>query len=118
MNRDNKEGPEPAKRRSECEEAPRRRSDEHPKKVPADSILRRKSDDVHLRRKRKYEKPQELSARKRVRAGGAGRAGGVPVLKASPRAEGTLASHSSSHPSRPRRFKRPPGPLTSRQGPL
>ncbi|XP_021113180.1 lysine-specific demethylase 2B isoform X9 [Heterocephalus glaber] len=66
MNRDNKEGQEPAKRRSECEEAPRRRSDEHPKKVPVDSILRRKSDDVHLRRKRKYEKPQELSARKRA----------------------------------------------------
>lgn len=69
MNRDNKEGQEPTKRRSECEEAPRRRSDEHPKKVPADSILRRKSDDVHLRRKRKYEKPQELSGRKRVRTG-------------------------------------------------
>uniref|UniRef100_A0A8C6H600 Lysine-specific demethylase 2B n=1 Tax=Mus spicilegus TaxID=10103 RepID=A0A8C6H600_MUSSI len=66
MNRDNKEGQEPAKRRSECEEAPRRRSDEHPKKVPADGILRRKSDDVHLRRKRKYEKPQELSGRKRA----------------------------------------------------
>lgn len=66
MSRDNKEGQEPAKRRSECEEAPRRRSDEHPKKVPADGILRRKSDDVHLRRKRKYEKPQELSGRKRV----------------------------------------------------
>lgn len=67
MNRDNKEGQEPAKRRSECEEVPRRRSDEHPKKVPPDGILRRKSDDVHLRRKRKYEKPQELSGRKRVR---------------------------------------------------
>lgn len=69
MNRDNKEGQEPAKRRSECEEAPRRRSDEHPKKVPPDGILRRKTDDVHLRRKRKYEKPQELSGRKRVRTG-------------------------------------------------
>ncbi|KAL6042303.1 hypothetical protein STEG23_012789 [Scotinomys teguina] len=68
MNRDNKESQEPAKRRSECEEAPRRRSDEHPKKVPADSILRRKSDDVHLRRKRKYEKPQELGGRKRRRS--------------------------------------------------
>ncbi|XP_036785127.1 lysine-specific demethylase 2B isoform X2 [Manis pentadactyla] len=66
MNRDNKEGQEPAKRRSECEEVPRRRSDEHPKKVPPDGILRRKSDDVHLRRKRKYEKPQELSGRKRA----------------------------------------------------
>ncbi|KAF5929323.1 hypothetical protein HPG69_019344 [Diceros bicornis minor] len=69
MNRDNKEGQEPAKRRSECEEAPRRRSDEHPKKVPPDGILRRKSDDVHLRRKRKYEKPQELSGRKRLKPG-------------------------------------------------
>ncbi|XP_029088646.1 lysine-specific demethylase 2B isoform X6 [Monodon monoceros] len=66
MNRDSKEGQEPAKRRSECEEAPRRRPDEHPKKVPPDGILRRKSDDVHLRRKRKYEKPQELSGRKRA----------------------------------------------------
>ncbi|KAJ8779308.1 hypothetical protein J1605_012770 [Eschrichtius robustus] len=75
MNRDNKEGQEPARRRSECEEAPRRRSDEHPKKLPPDGILRRKSDDVHLRRKRKYEKPQELSGRKRVRLGGAGSEG-------------------------------------------
>lgn len=75
MNRDNKEGQEPAKRRSECEEAPRRRSDEHPKKVPPDGILRRKSDDVHLRRKRKYEKPQELSGRKRVRSGRSGQRG-------------------------------------------
>ncbi|XP_053442951.1 lysine-specific demethylase 2B isoform X4 [Nycticebus coucang] len=66
MNRDIKDGQEPAKRRGECEEAPRRRSDEHPKKVPPDGILRRKSDDVHLRRKRKYEKPQELSGRKRA----------------------------------------------------
>ncbi|XP_063641195.1 lysine-specific demethylase 2B isoform X7 [Pan troglodytes] len=69
MNRDNKEGQEPAKRRSECEEAPRRRSDEHPKKVPPDGLLRRKSDDVHLRKKRKYEKPQELSGRKRLKPG-------------------------------------------------
>ncbi|XP_049644853.1 lysine-specific demethylase 2B isoform X2 [Suncus etruscus] len=69
MNRDNKEGQEPSKRRSDCEEAPRRRSDEHPKKVPPDGILRRKSDDVHLRRKRKYEKPPELSGRKRLKPG-------------------------------------------------
>lgn len=82
MNRDNKEGQEPAKRRSECEEAPRRRSDEHPKKVPPDGILRRKSDDVHLRRKRKYEKPQEPSGRKRVRMGRVrgGAAAGWPDL--------------------------------------
>lgn len=77
MNRDNKEGQEPAKRRSECEEAPRRRSDEHPKKVPSDGILRRKSDDVHLRRKRKYEKPQEPSGRKRVRTGRGEARGGL-----------------------------------------
>lgn len=90
MNRDNKEGQESAKRRSECEEAPRRRSDEHPKKVPPDSILRRKSDDVHLRRKRKYEKPQEPSGRKRVRPGrgGAGRGAGGP---AGPRGRGAGA---------------------------
>ncbi|XP_031792241.1 lysine-specific demethylase 2B isoform X4 [Piliocolobus tephrosceles] len=69
MNRDNKEGQEPAKRRSECEEAPRRRSDEHPKKVPPDGLLRRKSDDAHLRKKRKYEKPQELTGRKRLKPG-------------------------------------------------
>lgn len=152
MNRDNKEGQEPVKRRSECEEAPRRRSDEHPKKVPPDGILRRKSDDVHLRRKRKYEKPQELSVRKRVRmgrpwavegwpgwswvqGGGWGRDGqwvelGIlasccpeqvtQVLRAHPkRREKKTASHSSSHPFRPRRFKRPPvPPLTSRRGPL
>ncbi|XP_012878605.1 PREDICTED: lysine-specific demethylase 2B isoform X2 [Dipodomys ordii] len=66
MNRDHKEGQEPTKRRSECEEAPRRKSDEPPKKAPPDGVLRRKSDDVHLRRKRKYEKPQELSGRKRA----------------------------------------------------
>lgn len=77
MNRDNKEGQEPAKRRSECEEAPRRRLDEHPKKVPPDGILRRKSDDVHLRRKRKYEKPQEPSGRKRVRTGRGEARGGL-----------------------------------------
>uniref|UniRef100_A0A8C5K613 F-box domain-containing protein n=1 Tax=Jaculus jaculus TaxID=51337 RepID=A0A8C5K613_JACJA len=66
MNLDNKEGQEPAKRRSECEEAPRRRSDKHPKKVPPEAILHQKSDDVHLRRKRKYKKLQELSGRKRA----------------------------------------------------
>uniref|UniRef100_A0A2K5EGB0 PHD-type domain-containing protein n=1 Tax=Aotus nancymaae TaxID=37293 RepID=A0A2K5EGB0_AOTNA len=65
MNWDNKEGQEPAKQ-SECEEAPRRGSDDHPKKAPPDGVLRRKSDDVHLRKKRKYEKPQELSGRKRA----------------------------------------------------
>lgn len=150
MNRDNKEGQEPAKRRSECEEAPRRRSDEHPKKVPPDGILRRKSDDVHLRRKRKYEKPQELSGRKRVRLGAGGRGQGAgsegwpgwfrmrgrpggggdgqraapashisPESPAQEKRRGKPASHSSSHPFRPRRFKRPPvPPLTSRRGPL
>lgn len=81
MNRDNKEGQEPAKRRSECEEAPRRRSDEHPKKVPPDGILRRKSDDVHLRRKRKYEKPQEPSGRKRVGTGRGEARGGLAGVR-------------------------------------
>lgn len=101
MNRDNKEGQEPAKRRSECEEAPRRRSDEHPKKVPPDGILRRKSDDVHLRRKRKYEKPQELSGRKRVRTWGSGQCGWPwLVLGAGARAEAGTGSedHSGSWP--------------------
>ncbi|XP_068937687.1 lysine-specific demethylase 2B isoform X2 [Petaurus breviceps papuanus] len=68
MNRDNKEGLDSAKRRGECEEAARRKSEEHTKKVPPDAILRRKSDEVHLRRKRKFEKPQELNTRKRRRS--------------------------------------------------
>lgn len=76
MNRDNKEGLDSAKRRGECEEAARRKSEEHTKKVPADTILRRKSDEVHLRRKRKFEKPQELNTRKRV--GMRQAVGGVP----------------------------------------
>ncbi|XP_068937686.1 lysine-specific demethylase 2B isoform X1 [Petaurus breviceps papuanus] len=67
MNRDNKEGLDSAKRRGECEEAARRKSEEHTKKVPPDAILRRKSDEVHLRRKRKFEKPQELNTRKRLK---------------------------------------------------
>ncbi|XP_074061683.1 lysine-specific demethylase 2B isoform X2 [Macrotis lagotis] len=67
MNRDNKEGPDLAKRRGDCEEAARRKSEEHAKKVPTDAILRRKSDEVHLRRKRKFEKPQELNTRKRLK---------------------------------------------------
>ncbi|XP_038618585.1 lysine-specific demethylase 2B isoform X3 [Tachyglossus aculeatus] len=69
MNRDNKEGLDPAKRKGECEEAVRRKSEEHVKKPPADGILRRKSDEVHLRRKRKFEKPQELTTRKRLKLG-------------------------------------------------
>uniref|UniRef100_H0XKI4 Lysine demethylase 2B n=1 Tax=Otolemur garnettii TaxID=30611 RepID=H0XKI4_OTOGA len=39
MNPDIKDGQEPTKQRGECKEAPRRRSDEHPKKVPPDGIL-------------------------------------------------------------------------------
>lgn len=66
MNRDNKEVTDVAKRKGECEETPRRKSDEHSKKNPVDSILRRKSDDAHMRRKRKFEKPQEPAMRKRV----------------------------------------------------
>ncbi|XP_028908779.1 lysine-specific demethylase 2B isoform X3 [Ornithorhynchus anatinus] len=69
MNRDNKEGLDPAKRKGECEEAVHRKSEEHVKKPPTDSILRRKSDEVHLRRKRKFEKPQELTTRKRLKLG-------------------------------------------------
>lgn len=66
MNRDNKEVTDAAKRKGDCEETPRRKSEEHSKKPQVDSILRRKSDEVHLRRKRKFEKPQEPSMRKRV----------------------------------------------------
>lgn len=66
MNRDNKEVTDAAKRKGECEETPRRKSEEHSKKAPVDSILRRKSDEVHLWRKRKFEKPQESPMRKRV----------------------------------------------------
>ncbi|XP_025011399.1 lysine-specific demethylase 2B isoform X2 [Gallus gallus] len=68
MNRDNKEVTDAAKRKGDCEETPRRKSEEHSKKPQVDSILRRKSDEVHLRRKRKFEKPQEPSMRKRRRS--------------------------------------------------
>lgn len=67
INRDNKEVPDAAKRKGDCEETPRRKSEEHSKKAPVDSILRRKSDEVHLWRKRKFEKSQEPTMRKRVR---------------------------------------------------
>lgn len=66
MNRDNKEVTDAAKRKGDCEETPRRKSEEHSKKPQVDSILRRKSDEVHLWRKRKFEKPQEPTMRKRV----------------------------------------------------
>ncbi|XP_019362844.1 PREDICTED: lysine-specific demethylase 2B isoform X6 [Gavialis gangeticus] len=69
INRDNKEVMDAAKRKSECEETPRRKSEEHAKKSPVDSISRRKSDEVHLRRKRKFEKPQEPAMRKRLKLG-------------------------------------------------
>uniref|UniRef100_A0A803YQ45 Lysine demethylase 2B n=1 Tax=Meleagris gallopavo TaxID=9103 RepID=A0A803YQ45_MELGA len=69
MNRDNKEVTDAAKRKGDCEETPRRKSEEHSKKPQVDSILRRKSDEVHLRRKRKFEKPQEPSMRKRLKLG-------------------------------------------------
>uniref|UniRef100_A0A8C3PHJ7 [histone H3]-dimethyl-L-lysine(36) demethylase n=1 Tax=Calidris pygmaea TaxID=425635 RepID=A0A8C3PHJ7_9CHAR len=68
MNRDNKEVTDAAKRKGDCEETPRRKSEEHSKKTPVDSILRRKSDEVHLWRKRKFEKPQEPTMRKRRRS--------------------------------------------------
>lgn len=66
INRDNKEVTDAAKRKGDCEETPRRKSEEHSKKTQVDSILRRKSDEVHLWRKRKFEKPQEPTMRKRV----------------------------------------------------
>ncbi|KAF4790503.1 hypothetical protein TURU_139099 [Turdus rufiventris] len=68
INRDNKEVPDAAKRKGDCEETPRRKSEEHSKKAPVDSILRRKSDEVHLWRKRKFEKSQEPTMRKRRRS--------------------------------------------------
>lgn len=68
LNREIKEVvPEAVKRKAECEEPPRKKSDEHPKKPPLDPLLRRKSEEVHLRQKRKFEKPQEPAMRKRVR---------------------------------------------------
>lgn len=70
MNRENKESvPEVPKRKVECEESPRKKSDERPPKPPLDPLLRRKSEEAHLRRKRKFEKPQEPVMRKRVRLG-------------------------------------------------
>ncbi|XP_054853019.1 lysine-specific demethylase 2B isoform X2 [Eublepharis macularius] len=70
INRENKEVvPDATKRKVECEEPPRKKSDEHPKKPPLDPLLRRKSEDVHLRRKRKFEKPQEPAMRKRLKLG-------------------------------------------------
>ncbi|XP_066465732.1 lysine-specific demethylase 2B isoform X2 [Tiliqua scincoides] len=69
INREIKEVvPEAVKRKAECEEPPRKKSDEHPKKPPLDPLLRRKSEEVHLRRKRKFEKPQEPAMRKRRRS--------------------------------------------------
>ncbi|XP_030074165.1 lysine-specific demethylase 2B isoform X1 [Microcaecilia unicolor] len=62
LNRDNKEI-----RGGERDETPRRKSEEPPKKKPLDSILRRKSDEVYLRRKRKFEKPPEPAMRKRLK---------------------------------------------------
>ncbi|KAJ7400897.1 lysine-specific demethylase 2B-like [Pitangus sulphuratus] len=67
INRDNKEVTDAAKRKGDCEETPRRKSEEHSKKTPVDSILRRKSDEVHLWRKRKFEKSQEPTMRKRLK---------------------------------------------------
>ncbi|XP_066465735.1 lysine-specific demethylase 2B isoform X4 [Tiliqua scincoides] len=70
INREIKEVvPEAVKRKAECEEPPRKKSDEHPKKPPLDPLLRRKSEEVHLRRKRKFEKPQEPAMRKRLKLG-------------------------------------------------
>ncbi|XP_077776961.1 lysine-specific demethylase 2B isoform X6 [Podarcis muralis] len=70
INRENKEVvPDATKRKVECEEPPRKKSDDHPKKSPVDPLLRRKSEEVHPRRKRKFEKPQEPAMRKRLKLG-------------------------------------------------
>nr|XP_020658414.1 lysine-specific demethylase 2B isoform X1 [Pogona vitticeps] len=70
INRENKEvAPDPAKRKVECEEPPRKKTDERPPKPPIDPLLRRKSEEAHLRRKRKFEKPQEPALRKRLKLG-------------------------------------------------
>ncbi|XP_070619428.1 lysine-specific demethylase 2B isoform X3 [Erythrolamprus reginae] len=71
-NRDNKEVmiPEIPKRKVECEESPRKKSEERPPKPPLGPLLRRKSsEEAHLRRKRKFEKPQEPAMRKRLKLG-------------------------------------------------
>lgn len=68
VNRESKEvAPEATKRKVECEEPPRKKVDEPPQKPLLDPLLRRKAEEVHLRRKRKFEKPQEPVMRKRVR---------------------------------------------------
>ncbi|KAG8146057.1 hypothetical protein E2320_012469 [Naja naja] len=71
INRENKEiVPEIPKRKVECEESPRKKSDERPPKPPLDPLLRRKSsEEAHLRRKRKLDKPQEPVLRKRLKLG-------------------------------------------------
>ncbi|KAJ7309783.1 hypothetical protein JRQ81_007850 [Phrynocephalus forsythii] len=70
INRENREvAPDPAKRKAECEESPRKKMDERPLKPPVDPLLRRKAEEAHLRRKRKFEKSQEPSMRKRLKLG-------------------------------------------------
>nr|XP_060641943.1 lysine-specific demethylase 2B isoform X3 [Anolis sagrei ordinatus] len=70
INRENKEVvPDPSKRKGECEEPPRKKVDDRsPKPSLVDPLLRRKSEEAHLRRKRKFEKPPEPALRKRRRS--------------------------------------------------
>ncbi|XP_078523649.1 lysine-specific demethylase 2B isoform X2 [Lissotriton helveticus] len=65
-NRENTEVPEATQRKIELEETPITEPEDLPQNQPIDSILRRKSDEVHLKRKRKIEKPQEPGVRKRA----------------------------------------------------
>ncbi|XP_043924590.1 lysine-specific demethylase 2B isoform X2 [Protopterus annectens] len=68
MNRENKEVPEPVKKKSEQEEDLKQKTDELSKKRVVDSFLEKQSDDIHLRKKRKlFEKPQDPSLRKRAK---------------------------------------------------
>ncbi|XP_062814812.1 lysine-specific demethylase 2B isoform X2 [Anolis carolinensis] len=70
INRENKEVvPDLGKRKGECEEPPRKKVDDRsPKPSLVDPLLRRKSEEAHLRRKRKFEKPPEPALRKQRRS--------------------------------------------------
>uniref|UniRef100_A0A803THR0 Lysine-specific demethylase 2B n=1 Tax=Anolis carolinensis TaxID=28377 RepID=A0A803THR0_ANOCA len=74
INRENKEVvPDLGKRKGECEEPPRKKVDDRsPKPSLVDPLLRRKSEEAHLRRKRKFEKPPEPALRKQVSPGRSG----------------------------------------------
>ncbi|XP_075424344.1 lysine-specific demethylase 2B [Ascaphus truei] len=67
MNRDNKELTEVPKRKGEREETPWQDPEEQPKKKLAEGMGKRKPEDGHVRRKRKFEKPPEPAVRKRLK---------------------------------------------------